>query len=93
MQNQGGITDIILQEMAWLIILMTIHEQPLSHENEWGLLILFFFFYQDVMQLQNRKKYLDIMIENYDKRIMFCYILHQLYLIIRMIRKFPEYML
>lgn len=24
--NQGGITDIILQEMTWLIILMTIRE-------------------------------------------------------------------
>jgi len=33
MQNQGGITDIILQEMTWLIILMTVRGQPLSHEN------------------------------------------------------------
>lgn len=24
--NQGGVTDIILQEMTWLIILMTIRE-------------------------------------------------------------------
>lgn len=48
MQNQGGITDIILQEMTWLIILMTIRGQLLSHVNERGLLILFFFFYRDV---------------------------------------------
>lgn len=52
MQNQGGITDIILQEMTWLIILMTVR-QLLSHVNEWGLLILFFFFYRVVVQLQN----------------------------------------
>lgn len=50
MQNQGGITDIILQEMTWLIILMTVRGQLLSHVNERGLLILFFFFYRDVMR-------------------------------------------
>lgn len=36
MQNQGGITDIILQEMTWLVILMSVREQLLFHVNERG---------------------------------------------------------
>lgn len=51
MLNQGGITDIILQEMTWLIILMTIRGQPLSHVNL--RVAHFFFFYQDVVRSQN----------------------------------------
>jgi len=37
--------------------------------------------------------YKKIIVDWYLSIFMFCYILHQLYLIIRMIRKFPEYML
>lgn len=46
--NQNGITDIILQEMTRLIILMTVRQTTtLPHVNEWGLPIFFLSFYRD----------------------------------------------
>lgn len=74
MQNQGGITNIILQEMTWLIILMTVRGQLHSHVNERGLLISFFFFYRVVVQLQNRGRNSFILLfKNWAKGIIFCY--------------------
>jgi len=91
MQNEGGIIDIILQEMAWLIILMTIHEQPLSHENEWGLLILFFYFYQDVMSCKIGRNTSILWLKITIKEL--CFVISCINCIIKMIRKFFEYML
>lgn len=76
MQNRGGITDIILQEMTWLIILMTVRGQLLSHVNERGLRILFFLLLSCCAVTKSGKKQFYILLLLKKLRILLRYIFH-----------------